>query len=143
DFLEATGRALDSLVPHTRGITAVIGAPCRAGGELWNGACIVHDGRVEGWAAKSSLHGAGPFDEHRYFHPGPGPRTFCRGPFTFTVCVGADGFAPRLEPGTEGAAAGPLGTSSAGGNGTGADAARVVLHLDARPFVEGEGDARE
>lgn len=148
DFVEGAARALDRVLPHTRGVTAVIGAPYRAGGALWNGACIVRDGRVEGWAGKAALDPGSPFDEVRYFRPGPGPRTFSRGAFSFTVCVGADGWAFLPETNTgSGSAGAPAAEHPAVGHGAAgspeAGVAGAILHAGAQPFVEGEGDARE
>ena len=68
-FLAACAREMDALAAHTRGIAAYIGHP-HAQGEVYNGASLLRDGRVEAISHKQALPNYTVFDEKRYFQRG-------------------------------------------------------------------------
>jgi NAD+ synthase (glutamine-hydrolysing) len=72
DFIQAAQAKLEELIPHTKGITAIIGLPRQnpdKGKPLYNSAAIIHDGRLLGFQDKSLLPTYDVFDEQRYFEP--------------------------------------------------------------------------
>lgn len=73
DFIESAAKKLEEIIPHTEGITAVIGLPRKnsdgMGKPLYNSAAILHDGRLLGFQDKSLLPTYDVFDEQRYFEP--------------------------------------------------------------------------
>ena len=65
-------KALDQLLkllPFTRGMVVNIGIPLRFEGALYNTACLVYDGRIQGFAAKQLLAQDGVHYEPRWFTP--------------------------------------------------------------------------
>lgn len=70
EFVAATRRQLELLVPATRGLLAVIGVPLVFDGHLRNTAAVLADGRWVDTYAKGTLPNYGVFDEKRYFRPG-------------------------------------------------------------------------
>lgn len=75
-FIQDAGEALNSLLPATRGLTAVIGYPCLQDGHLYNAAALLSDGKLRGVYHKMELPNYGVFDEKRYFKAGHQPLTF-------------------------------------------------------------------
>jgi NAD+ synthase (glutamine-hydrolysing) len=85
-FIEDNRRALQKVVKHVSGITAVVGYVGQGGPsvqrstspgilpagrhEIYNGAAIIADGLVLATYCKWHLPNYGVFDESRYFHPG-------------------------------------------------------------------------
>ncbi len=69
-FIRENKSVLDSLVPMTTGITAVIGFVDSKGLSLYNSAAVVSDGQVVFVYHKIILPNYGVFDEQRYFKPG-------------------------------------------------------------------------
>lgn len=77
-FLErAAGRTRD-LLPHTRGMTVVVGTVDRDF-DLFNAAAVLHDGEWAGTYRKHYLPNYGVFDENRYFMPATRNPVFARG----------------------------------------------------------------
>src|SRR5262245_40296307 len=72
DFLEANRRALESLAPAARRVTAVVGFADRVD-DVYNAAAVLHDGRVAGVYHKHHLPNYAVFDEKRYFQSGLEP----------------------------------------------------------------------
>lgn len=68
-FLAACSDALSVLAAETTGIAVLVGHPHRAG-EVYNGASLLRNGRVEVTAHKQALPNYGVFDDKRYFRPG-------------------------------------------------------------------------
>jgi NAD+ synthase (glutamine-hydrolysing) len=68
-FLAACAREMDMLAAHTRGIAAYVGHP-HAQGEVYNGASLLRDGKVEAISHKQALPNYTVFDEKRYFQRG-------------------------------------------------------------------------
>lgn len=63
-------RALQRLLPATRGVTAIVGIPREHGGTLRNAALVLRDGAVAAAYDKQILPNYQVFDEKRYFTPG-------------------------------------------------------------------------
>lgn len=70
-FIEANIKALESLVPASKGITAVIGFVDKTD-DVFNAAALLHDGAWVGTYRKHYLPNYGVFDEQRYFQSGNG-----------------------------------------------------------------------
>lgn len=70
-FISANRTALCSLLPATRGITAVVGFVDREV-DLFNAAAVLHDGTWVDTYRKQRLPNYGVFDELRYFMPSRG-----------------------------------------------------------------------
>jgi NAD+ synthase (glutamine-hydrolysing) len=68
-FIEANHKALLSLQPHTKGLTAIVGFVERDV-DLFNSAAVFHDGDWVETYRKQRLPNYGVFDELRYFRPG-------------------------------------------------------------------------
>lgn len=69
-FIEDNLKALVSAAAACTGITAVIGFVDLDGGDIYNAAAVVHDGRVVDVYHKQHLPNYGVFDEVRYFRQG-------------------------------------------------------------------------
>lgn len=80
DIIEHGGEPLESIIPVTAGITAVVGTVRRNenadGRRLFNTAAVISNGRLLGYADKSLLPEYDVFDDPRYFEPGDHRRIF-------------------------------------------------------------------
>lgn len=63
--------SLFELLPHTRGMIALIGLPIMYQNRTFNGAALAVDGKLEGIVAKRFLAGSGIHYEPRWFTPWP------------------------------------------------------------------------
>lgn len=74
DFVEAVEDALQEVIPHTKGVMALVGLVRRnlSSGQmpLLNSAAIIQDGKLVGFHDKWLLPTYDVFDERRYFEPG-------------------------------------------------------------------------
>jgi NAD+ synthase (glutamine-hydrolysing) len=68
-FVAAARAGIERLLPHSRGLTAIVGFPDRCD-DLFNAAAVLHDGRLAGVYHKKLLPNYSVFDEDRYFTPG-------------------------------------------------------------------------
>lgn len=72
-FISAAAAALEEILPHTKGISALVGSvrPNVSGGEkgLYNTAAICEDGKLLGFQDKMLLPEYDVFSEGRYFEP--------------------------------------------------------------------------
>ena len=68
-FIHANRKALDQVISHATGITAVVGF-VDTGDGLYNAAAIIHDGELIDIYHKTFLPNYGVFDENRYFQAG-------------------------------------------------------------------------
>ena len=91
-FLEAAEKALQSIIPYTKGTAAVIGLPRKnplpqEKGVL-NSAAILIDGKLAGFQNKMLLPTYDVFDEKRYFEPGDAFPNYRIGDknIVFTIC---------------------------------------------------------
>jgi NAD+ synthase (glutamine-hydrolysing) len=131
-FVTANREALETLVPHTRGLTAVVGFADQRDA-LSNAAAVLHDGRLAGVYHKALLPNYAVFDENRYFVSGDtrilfrrllGSSTGSEVRIGVSICEDiwyADG-PPRAQ-------------AEAG--------AQVLLNLSASPYQSGKAPGRE
>jgi NAD+ synthase (glutamine-hydrolysing) len=130
-FAVANRRALQDLLPHTHGLTAVVGFVDRLD-DLFNAAAVLHNGELVGIYHKSLLPNYAVFDEDRYFGSGDTPILFSysspaderRASFGVSVCE--DIWYP----------AGPPEAQAAAG-------AELLLNISASPYQSGKIAARE
>src|SRR5690606_1643919 len=108
---------LQSLVPHSRGLTAVVGTPWVESGRLVNAAAVLHHGRLAAFYAKQLLPNYGVFDEQRYFSPGHETLVVRRQGVAFGVTICEDIWYPG----------GPAEAAAAAG-------AQLVVNLSASPY---------
>lgn len=126
-FVQKNLAILQKLIPHTKGITAVIGYVEPAGGKLYNSAALISDGKLLGSYRKTCLPNYGVFDEKRYFGEGTGLVRFTQKGVTLgvTVCEDiwfADGPGKRL---------------------CGEGDVDVLLNISSSPYNKGKGQYRE
>lgn len=62
-------RALQTIAPATEGMIVSIGLPLRHLSSIYNSACLLVDGRIQGFVAKQNLAGDGIHYEPRWFKP--------------------------------------------------------------------------
>lgn len=76
DIIEHSLEPLEEIIPHTTGITAVIGAirpnTDNDGRRIYNSAAVIHDGKLVGFADKTLLPEYDVFDDPRWFEPSDG-----------------------------------------------------------------------
>ncbi|MCX8022751.1 MAG: NAD+ synthase [Syntrophorhabdaceae bacterium] len=87
-FVEENIDILNRLSRHTEGITAVIGFVDRRGGDLFNAASVIQNGKIVGIHHKHLLPNYSVFDEERYFKRGKDSPIFeIKGvPFGVNIC---------------------------------------------------------
>ena len=68
-FLAACAAEIEALASEARGVAAYVGHP-HAQGEVYNGASLLRDGRIELTYLKQALPNYSVFDEKRYFRAG-------------------------------------------------------------------------
>ena len=76
-FIERAMQRTHELLPHTGGMTVVVGTVDRDV-DLFNAAAVLHDGRWAGTYRKRYLPNYGVFDENRYFMPATSNPVFVR-----------------------------------------------------------------
>jgi NAD+ synthase (glutamine-hydrolysing) len=128
-FVAAAWAALHDLLPHTAGMTAIVGVPERAE-DLFNAAAVLHDGRLAGVYRKTLLPNYAVFDEDRYFAPGDRRLLFERPLDGDSVRLGVSVCEDLWYP------TGPPAAQAAAG-------AEVLLAISASPFQSGKTAARE
>lgn len=71
DFLRACDRALQEIIPYTKGIGVIVGTVIDDGNGflIHNSALLIHDERIIGRVDKSLLPNYDVFEEARYFQP--------------------------------------------------------------------------
>jgi NAD+ synthase (glutamine-hydrolysing) len=134
-FAAANRRALAELLPHTIGLTAVVGFVDRQD-DIYNAAAVLHDGRLAGVYHKSLLPNYAVFDEDRYFAEGntdlvftlPLPPTASL--FSDEVCFGVSVCEDIWYP------AGPPEAQAAAG-------AELLLNISASPYQSSKIPSRE
>jgi len=130
-FAAANRQALQDLLPHTQGLTAIVGFVDRRD-DLYNAVAVLHNGELAGIYHKSFLPNYAVFDEDRYFGRGDTPILFNltgvaeqRGA-CFGVSVCEDIWYP----------AGPPEAQAAAG-------AELLLNISASPYQSGKIAGRE
>jgi NAD+ synthase (glutamine-hydrolysing) len=124
-FIEANQVSLKELLPHTRGLTAVVGF-ADADSDIYNAAAVLHDGQLVGTYHKTLLPNYAVFDEVRYFKAGRGFKLYELDGIVFGVSVCEDIWYP----------AGPPEEQSAAG-------AELLLNISASPYHLGKLQDRE
>jgi NAD+ synthase (glutamine-hydrolysing) len=72
-FLEACTNQLLWLKEQVRNIMLIVGHPAAEGGQIYNRASVIHQGKIMGSHDKVCLPNEAVFDECRYFRPGAAP----------------------------------------------------------------------
>jgi NAD+ synthase (glutamine-hydrolysing) len=91
-FIENCNRAVESLLPHTKGIAVILGAPTlnrdSEGKNLYNSALYINDGHIQQVVNKALLPTYDIFDEYRHFQPSNRFNVItCKGKrFALTIC---------------------------------------------------------
>ena len=124
-FIEANRASLDELLPHTLGLTTVVGF-VDVDSDIYNAAAVLHDGRLTGIYHKSLLPNYAVFDEVRYFKAGEGFPLFELDGIVFGVSVCEDIWYPAGPP-EEQAAVG----------------AELLVNISASPYHLGKIQVRE
>ena len=124
-FIERATQRTRDLLPHTRGMTIIVGTVDR-GVDLFDAAAVLHDGRWAGVYHKHYLPNYGVFDENRYFAPGRGNAVFVRGDVVLGVSICEDIWF----------AGGPIEEQVVRGG------AEVVINLSASPYHAGKAADR-
>ncbi len=125
-FCSASREILDSLVPATSGITAIIGFVDWRDGEARNSAAIAADGRLVDIYDKIRLPNYGVFDEDRYFTAGSRVPVYRAGGLRFGVGICEDIWYPGH----------PLEDISLAG-------AELYININASPYHLGRSADRE
>ncbi len=125
-FVRAARAVVDELLPHTTGLTALVGGPERAGDHLYNTAWVLSNGALVAAYRKQLLPNYGVFDEERWFEAGSDYVLLDAGDVIVGPTICEDIWFPG--PTTSGLAA-------AG--------ARLLANLSASPFHVGKDRERE
>jgi NAD+ synthase (glutamine-hydrolysing) len=124
-FIQANQACLNELLPHTRGLTAVVGF-VDVDSDIYNAAAVLHDGGLSGIYHKALLPNYAVFDEVRYFKAGEGLPLFELDGVVFGVSVCEDIWYP----------AGPPERQAAAG-------AELLVNISASPYHMGKIHERE
>ena len=124
DAVAAEAEKLADALP--KGLLALVGAPLREDGKLYNAAMLFHGGRRAATAKKILLPNYGVFDERRIFAPGVAPLVFEFKGARLAVHVCEDSWWPEGE-------------SFRGLKG----ACDVLVNLSASPYCRGRENDRE
>jgi NAD+ synthase (glutamine-hydrolysing) len=124
-FISAVLQRTRDLLPHTLGMTVVVGSIERDI-DLYNAAVVMHDGQWVGTARKRYLPNYGVFDENRYFSAERETRVFRRGDVVFGVNVCEDIWI----------AGGPAEDQAVRGG------AEIILNVSASPYHANKADDR-
>ena len=89
-FLKQGQRALEKIIPHSKGLTAVIGFAEKKGKGIYNSAALLSDGKHIGSGRKMLLPNYGVFDEKRYFLEGDMPARFLLKNVTLGITICED-----------------------------------------------------
>jgi len=124
-FIETAIARTRDLLPHTAGMTVIVGTVDRDV-DLYNAAAVLHDGRWVGNYRKRYLPNYGVFDENRYFMPGTRNPVFVRDRTVIGLSICEDIWY----------AGGPLQEQVIRGG------AEVVINLSASPYHAGKAQGR-
>lgn len=69
-FIEENLQSLEKIVEHSLGLTVIVGFVDAKGGDLYDAAATISDGKLAGIYHKIHLPNYGVFDENRYFQAG-------------------------------------------------------------------------
>jgi NAD+ synthase (glutamine-hydrolysing) len=124
-FIEANRTCVNELLPHTQGITAIVGF-VDVDGDIYNAAAVLHDGQLAGVYHKVLLPNYAVFDEVRYFKAGDTFPLFELDGIVFGVSVCEDIWYPVGPPERQAAAG-----------------AEVLVNISASPYHLGKIQERE
>jgi NAD+ synthase (glutamine-hydrolysing) len=124
-FLAASEKAIETLGPHTAGLTAIVGFAHRDR-DLFNAAAILHDGQLRDVYHKVHLPNYSVFDEARYFRSGDRFPVYVRAGVRIGVSICEDIWQPVGPPQFQALAG-----------------AEVLVNVSASPYFRGKGDRRE
>jgi len=125
-FVAQAAEALHKFAARTARCVAVVGAPERDGGDLYNAAAVCANGQVIGTFRKHRLPNEAVFDEERYFIAGSELPVFEVAGHMVGVSVCEDAWS----------ADGPIA-------GLAANGAQVVVNINGSPYYVGRIDERE
>lgn len=125
-FVAANLEALEEVVRHTEGITAIVGFVDHQQ-DIYNAAAVIHDRRLAGVCHKVFLPNYGIFDEERYFAAGEEAIVFCDGDLVVGVTICEDIWYPN----------GPAELEALAGG------AQLVVNISSSPYHLGRGRERE
>ncbi len=126
NFIAANRRYLEQIIPHTKGITAVVGF-VDADDDIFNAAAVLHHRKLGGIYRKFLLPNYGVFDEERYFRRGNTESIFKLGD---EVLLGVSVCEDIWYP------AGPPEHQAANG-------AQILLNISASPYQLGKIEERQ
>ena len=89
-FLKHSHKALEKIIPHTRGLTAIVGFAEKNRNNIYNSAALLCDGKYVGTCRKMVLPNYGVFDEKRYFQEGITPVRFALKGATLGITICED-----------------------------------------------------
>ena len=89
-FLKNSHKAMEKIIPHTRGLTAIVGFAEKHGNAIYNSAALLCDGKHVGTCRKMLLPNYGVFDEKRYFQEGDTPVRFALKGATLGITICED-----------------------------------------------------
>ena len=125
-FIDRAIERTRALLPHSRGLTVVVGTVERDV-DLFNAAAVLHDGEWLGTYRKRYLPNYGVFDENRYFMPATKNPVFARGRTVAGINICEDIWYPG----------GPVEEQVIRGG------AEVVINISASPYHAGKAQARK
>ena len=125
-FIERAIVRTHELLPHTHGMTVVVGTVDRDV-DLYDAAAVLHDGQWMGTYRKRYLPNYGVFDENRYFMPATRNAVFARGRAVIGVSICEDIWFPG----------GPIEEQVIRGG------AEVIINVSASPYHAGKAQARK
>jgi NAD+ synthase (glutamine-hydrolysing) len=125
-FIDRAIERTRALLPHSRGLTVVVGTIEREI-DLYNAAAVLHDGEWMGTYRKRYLPNYGVFDENRYFMPATKNPVFARGRSVIGFNICEDIWYPG----------GPVEEQVIRGG------AEVIVNISASPYHAGKAQARK
>jgi len=89
-FINSAWRNLLNIAAQVNDIWVVVGTPHKVGSSLYNGAAVLHNGKIETVVHKTQLPNYGVFDERRYFTPAEKIETVTMGGITTAITICED-----------------------------------------------------
>ena len=89
-FLKQSKKALEKIVPHSKGLVSIIGFAEKKGKGIYNSAALLGNGKHIGTGRKMLLPNYGVFDEKRYFLEGDMPTRFSLNNVTLGITICED-----------------------------------------------------
>lgn len=138
-FVESAWKQLQAIIPHTKGLCAIIGLPRKnphhKDKPLHNSAAVCVDGQLIAFADKILLPTYDVFDERRFFEPGEKPLVFSYKGFEVGVTICEDAWQHSGDVGYANYARDPI-------NELSKSKIDLLLNLSASPYSYKRGIAR-